>query len=171
VHAERHSCLQVCLEGGQRRGTRDASTAEGQYLVWGRAYSACVETYSVDSCSRRYSVAAGTGEKLRSQELAEHRMASWYIALEVVLHWVRDRMSSSWAGASRDYQQDDPWTQLERIRWQDAAASTLPVAETQICTSAASSRADSLGAVCFVSFVPHLGRMNTLHARPLATLL
>ena len=34
VLAERHCDLQVCLEGGQRRGMRDASAAEDRCLVW-----------------------------------------------------------------------------------------------------------------------------------------
>jgi hypothetical protein len=80
-------------------------------------------------------------------------------------------IGSSSAGASRDYQQDGPWKQLERIRWLDAVASTLLVAETQICTSVASSRADILDPACFVTSAPHFGSSNTHHAMLLATLL
>jgi hypothetical protein len=74
-------------------------------------------------------------------------------------------------GAFQDFQQAFPWQQPARIRWQDAAVSSLPAAETRICTSVADSHADSLGAVCFVTFAPHLGSSNTHPAMPLARLL
>jgi hypothetical protein len=175
VRAEHHCYLQVCLGGGQRQGMQDASAAEDRNLVWRRAGLACVETYSVDSCSRGYSAVAGTGEsprRLRWQESAGHRMASWNIALEAELHWLQGRMmDTSRAGAFQDFQPAYPWKQLERFRWQDAAASSLPAAETQICTSVAKARADSLDAVRFVTSAPHLGSSSTHRAMPLATLL
>lgn len=101
-----------------------------------------------------------------------HRMASWNIATEAGLRWLQTRvMGTSWAGAFRDSQPVYTWKQPERIRWQDAAVSSLPAAETQICTSVAKARADSLGAVCFVTSAPHLGSSNTHHAMPRARLL